>query len=61
MTGLAETSETWASHLAANDLPHKWLALEAARRQLGVCCVFNFYRVRCREHELVLVCQYKSI
>ena len=61
MTGLAETSETSASYLAANDLPDERLALEAARRQLGVCRVFNFDRVRCGEHELVLVCQNKNI
>eukprot|EP00965_Chrysotila_dentata_P041096 1363403-Pleurochrysis_carterae.AAC.1 len=52
MTGLAEKSETWASHRAAHDLPYKRLALEAARRQLGVCRVFNFDRARCGEHEL---------
>eukprot|EP00965_Chrysotila_dentata_P068764 2272212-Pleurochrysis_carterae.AAC.1 len=37
MTGLAETSKTWASHLAADDLPHEGLALESTRHQLGVC------------------------
>eukprot|EP00965_Chrysotila_dentata_P098160 3245742-Pleurochrysis_carterae.AAC.1 len=62
MTGLAKTSESWASCLAANDLPHERLALlEAARRQFGVTFVVcNFDCVRCGEHILVLVCHYQK-
>eukprot|EP00965_Chrysotila_dentata_P162560 5367841-Pleurochrysis_carterae.AAC.1 len=42
-------------------LPYKRLALEAARRKLGVCRVFNFDRVRCGKRKLVLMCQYTNI